>query len=74
MVVLDIAVSDRNLFLITNHPPLENVFPTFSTAYFHVSVLRSRSQHPASRDTNTSLYVVLRPRLRPPWMAEVSKM
>jgi len=22
MVVLDITVSDRNLFLITNHPPL----------------------------------------------------
>jgi hypothetical protein len=33
--------------------------------------VRSRSQHPASRDTNTSLYVVLRSRLRPPWMAEV---
>jgi hypothetical protein len=46
------------LYIITNHPPL----------------LRSCYQHPASRDTNTSLYVVLRTRLRPPGMAEVSKM
>jgi hypothetical protein len=37
--------------VFNNHPPLENMFPTFSTAYFHVGVLRIRALaafvHPA---------------------------